>query len=449
MLLSSAASPPVRNREICSFPLLIGTVVTFRLYVFRRFETLSVLCNTLSMCRGGLACHAGTGSSTSTRFRSHTAAQGFDRIAGSSRLQRRDPRDRRKPQRLAVPFGKLGRLDAAWAWLPGARASVVCLDDSALQSCRRIRLPPGASVRMACLDGGDYEVPLHAMVRNVTGMYRTHGNAARRAKARAYYFKRDLYTALTWAKAAIVHAATSSGFGVVYSDSDIIYHNRMRPRPGVLAMMRGNSGYVVAPPHSRVVAEWFFAGFTERWTAKEGTNCCDQVALEHAVEEAHGRCENSTRYPNCRVNGSERAHIHEWFYIPQCGRRGGRFHAIGTHYNCFGDNLVNGSKRERKRLAMQRNGQWHAVGGAESDCQALDGASICIDPAARAGLHPTAREGLLPACSHARASTTPSPIATCTSVGIEREVGGSPRRRGYGARACSRLGLLAPPNMGS
>ena len=253
--------------------------------------------------------------------------------------------------------------------MPGGRASVVCLDASALHSCRAMRLPPAAAVRIACLDGIDYGAKLAEMVRRITSAYRAPGEPTKRASARDYYFKRDYYTALTWAKAAIVYAATSSGFGVIYSDSDIIYHNRMKPHPGVFAMMRGNSGYVVAPPFSSVVREWYEAGFSERWTAAEGANCCDQVALAHAVEERHSTCRSDT-YPNCGANGSESAHVYSWFYIPQCGVMGGRYHAIGTHYNCVGDHLVNGSQREwQKRRAMQRNGQWHASGlaGCEAD----------------------------------------------------------------------------------
>lgn len=257
--------------------------------------------------------------------------------------------------------------------LPGARVVAVCLDAIVLSGCNAMTLtPPLGVARVDCLDGTDYGMVVHEMVRNVSHSYARH-----REPRRTALVQRDRYIALTWVKPTIVYTATSHGFGIIYSDCDIVFRSRLRVPSGALGMMRDQSGYIVAPPYSSIVRAWYESGVSMRWTGSvvSGPNCCDQVALAQTVREAE-----ANRLVRRADEVAEPIQIFRTDFIPQCAEQGGHL-SIGTHYNCIGD-VANVTRTRLKAAAMRRNGQWHVAN--DSKCAALERAGRALILRARA-----------------------------------------------------------------
>ena len=252
---------------------------------------------------------------------------------------------------------------------PGLAVVVICMDASAFHSCRSMVSDDFGLSALNCLDATAFGELLLKMATSSSLA------AIECQEQRRLCLRRDLYIAQTWAKPSIVHTATMGGFAVVYSDVDIVFHHRVQlPARGTFMLRAGNSGIVVAPPHSEVARQWFEAGRSGLYTLRRDdaralrnrtVNCCDQGALLNVVKHQQS---------------NPAAHLRLWSAasVAECGKKveSGALLPFATHYNCIGDTASEARMFDKAR-AMRRNDDWLVTHGA---CAAFGALASPVSP---------------------------------------------------------------------
>lgn len=240
--------------------------------------------------------------------------------------------------------------------MPHSEVVIVALDHVALADCHALRLH---TRRPFCVNGTEYGVQTDAYAEAIA---RAHGTQPPTEKYRAYQF----------AKLGLIHAATSSGFAIVYVDMDIIFFRALpaaRAEPRVFEMQYANGGLIVAPARSELVARWH--AMARNASCHRAGHCARDLTDQGPLIEALRAFPEVPRtvYPG---------HYREGQFVAECGVLGphgthtARTTAVGIHYNCISGSMAGayGTAEQRmnnlgdearvvmKAARMRSQGQW-------------------------------------------------------------------------------------------